>query len=178
MLAGGARLSVNALPESADTALVVPLGLRTNRDGEVVFRLRDLENLPEGVRVYFRDRITGANVKMLPDRDYKVVLTAGTYNDRFSIAFLKSTTGIEEPESASDLFTAYASKELVKATVWLLENNEGVFTVFDMSGQPLFVKKVYERGRLEFNPRVKPGIYIVSFVTGNRRGSLKISLGF
>ncbi len=178
MLAGGARLSVNALPESADTALIVPLGLRTNRDGEVTFRLRDLENLPGGMRVYFRDKTTGANISMLPDKDYKVVLPAGTYNDRFSIAFLKSTTGIEEPESSSGLFTAYASKGIVMATVWALENNEGVFTVYDLNGQSLFVKKVYERGRLEFNPRVKPGIYIVSFVTGSRRGSLKLSLGF
>lgn len=178
MLNGGTRLSVNALPESADTTLLVPLGLRTNRDGEVIFSIMDLENLPRGVRVYFRDRATGANINMLPDRDYKVVLAARTYNDRFSIAFLKNTTGIEEPESSANLFSAYAYKGLVKATVWALEGREGTFTVFDLNGQPLFVTKVYERGRLEFNPRVKPGIYIVSFVTGSRRGSLKMALGF
>ena len=178
MLSVGTRLSVNALPESADTSLLVPLGLRTNRDGEIMFKIPDLENLPEGVRVYFRDKTTGANVKMLPNKDYKVVLTAGTYNDRFSIAFLKNTTGIEEPESSANLFTAYASKGMVKATVWVLEGRQGTFTVYDLNGQPLFVKKVYERGRLEFNPLVKPGIYIVSFGTGSRRGSLKMALGF
>jgi len=156
---------------------MVPLGLRTNRDGEVKFRIRDLENLPDGVKVYFRDKTTGANINMVPDGEYRIILTAGTYNDRFSIAFLKNTTGIDEPEASSDLFTAYTSKGTVRATVLELEGNDGAFTVYDLNGRPLFVKKVYDRGYLEFNPRVKPGVYIVSFVTGSRRGSLKMALG-
>ena len=177
-LSDGTRLSVNGLSESADTALLVPLGLRTNRDGEVIFKIMDLENLPGGVRVYFRDKSTGANINMIPDRDYKVALTAGTYNDRFSIAFLKSTTGIDDPESSSDFFTAYASDGMIIANVGILEGKKGEITVYDLRGHPLFVKKVYETGHLEFNAGVLRGIYIVRFVTGRYSTSVKLALGF
>ena len=97
VLSGDKKLSVNALPTQLfDTALSVPLGLLIYRDGEVSFKIRYIENLPGGVNVYFRDAVTGSVIDMLRDPDYKVVLSAGDYNNRFSINFLKSTTGIND----------------------------------------------------------------------------------
>ena len=93
VLSGGKRLSINALPVQTDTATVVPLGLKTYVDGEISFRIREIENLPEGTKVYFRDRATGANINLLPGQSYKVSLNAGDYNDRFFLAFLKGTYG-------------------------------------------------------------------------------------
>ncbi len=46
LISGGRRLSVNALPTQTDTAVYVPLGFTGYRDGEVRFRIRDIENLP------------------------------------------------------------------------------------------------------------------------------------
>ena len=45
VLTGDKKLSVNALPTRAfDTTLTVPLGLMIYRDGEVIFKIRDIEN--------------------------------------------------------------------------------------------------------------------------------------
>ncbi|MBE0668714.1 MAG: hypothetical protein IH593_13720, partial [Bacteroidales bacterium] len=178
VLAGGARLSINSLPDQTDTALIVPMGLRTFRDGEVSFKIKDVENPPPGLKVYFRDKLTGANANMLLNKDYRVSLPAGEYNDRFYFAFLKSITGINDPEASSVIFTAYASAGIIKATVNTLAGKYGVITVYDLNGRPLYVKKVYETGFLEFDPGIRQGIYIISFVTGNYGSSIKLALGF
>jgi hypothetical protein len=178
VLAGGARLSINSLPDQTDTALIVSMGLRTFRDGEISFKIKDVENPPPGLKIYLRDKLTGANINMLLNKDYRVSLLAGDYNDRFYLAFLKSITGINDPEAPSVIFTAYASAGIIKATVNTLAGKYGVITVNDLNGRPLFIKKVYETGFLEFDPGVRQGIYIISFLTGNYSSSIKLALGF
>jgi hypothetical protein len=178
LLTGGTKLSINALPAQADTALYVPLGLKTYRDGEINFTVKDIENQPEGVRVYFRDKGTGANVKMLPGQGYKITLTAGDYNDRFYLAFLKSITGTGDAGTSSGLFSAYVSEGSIRATVGALSGKEGIITLYDLTGRPLLIKKVYEPGDYELAPGVKQGIYILGFETGNYNSSIKLVLGF
>jgi len=36
-----------------------------------------------------------------------------------------------------------------------------------MAGRKLFSKKVFEKGRYEFDPRVSNGIYIATLLSGN-----------
>ncbi|HZM12633.1 MAG TPA: T9SS type A sorting domain-containing protein [Bacteroidales bacterium] len=179
VLTGDKKLSVNALPtELFDTTLTVPLGLMIYRDGEVIFKIKDLENRPGEINIYFRDAVTGSNINMLTAQDYRVVLNAGDYNNRFSLAFLKNATGIGDHPTSDRIFSAYESSGKVKATVNTISGGEGVITIYDMTGRPLYIKKVYETGYYEFDPGVRQGIYIIGFITGNQRCTLKLILGF
>jgi hypothetical protein len=92
VLSDGSKLSVNALPPQTDSIVYVPLGLTSYRDGEVVFALRNLENLPENVRIMFRDAATGANTDLVSSGPYRADLKAGDYTNRFALAILKNTT--------------------------------------------------------------------------------------
>ncbi|MCI0523271.1 MAG: hypothetical protein L0Y37_06415, partial [Bacteroidales bacterium] len=175
---GGKKLSINALPVQTDTATVVPLGLKTYIDGELSFKIKDVENLPEGTKIYFRDRVTGANINLLPENHYRVSLTAGDYNDRFFLAFLKSTTDIRDPEASAAIFTAYATRSILKATVNLVEGRRGIITVYDLSGRPLYITEVTETGYYEFETGIRQGIYIVSYITGGRSGNTKLFIGY
>ncbi len=106
------------------------------------------------------------------------LLSAGDYNDRFSLAFLKGTTGIQDPEASEKLFTAYSTNSVLKATVKQVEGRRGIITVFDLSGRPLFIKEVFETGYYEFETGIRKGVYIVSYITGRRSGNTKLFMGY
>jgi hypothetical protein len=177
LISEGSRLSVNALPLQTDTAVYVPLGLTSYRDGEVCFRIRNIENLPGDVRIMLRDAVTGANVSMLPSGEYKVNLPAGDYKNRFVLAFLRNTTGTVYPRADASVFSAYSSGGLVKATVWSMDGKEGLITVYNLNGSPVFVQRVFETGRYDLPVPVKAGIYIVKFTSGDLRSTLKLIIG-
>jgi len=55
-----------------------------------------------------------------------------------------------------------------------LHGGYGTIRIYNLTGQILFLEKVYETGFHEFKPGVKDGIYIVSFISGTERISKKI----
>lgn len=171
------KLSINALPEQLDTAIYIPLGLTVYRDGEVSFTIRDVENLPVGQSIWFRDAVTGANVDMLRNNEYKVILTQGEYHGRFILAFIKSTTGIPETEESGDIFSAYLSGGIVKATVGFVDGSEGMINVYDVAGRPVYSMKVYEPGQYDLTMALRQGVYLIRYKTGTQQRNIKMVLG-
>ncbi|MGB8357322.1 MAG: T9SS type A sorting domain-containing protein, partial [Bacteroidales bacterium] len=178
VLPGDVRLSINALPNQADSTLYVPLGLKIYRDGEVRFKLVDLEMVPPGMDIYFKDDVTGTNTDLLRTGEYRVILTAGDYEKRFLLAFQKTTTGIITPGVSPDIFTAYwSSGGLVKSTVWKIDGDDGLIAVYDQSGRLVFAKKVYETGHYDLVVNVRQGMYIIRYATGNLQRTVKLTIG-
>lgn len=177
VLPGDERLSVNALPLQNDTLLLVPLGLTTYRDGEVAFRLRSLENLPENVRVMLRDAVTGKNTDLGNSGTYNVTLAAGVCNNRFALAILKNTTdtGVVPEEDA--IFSAYTSGQNIRAIVGAIDGSEGAITVFDLGGRPVHVTKVFETGIYNLDINLKQGIYLVNYSSGSFKATVKLATG-
>lgn len=177
LLSGGQKLSVNALPLQTDSVVYVPLGLRTYRDGEVVFALRDLENLPENVRIIFRDAVSGANADMVSAGPYRVTLAAGDYENRFALAILKSTTGVETLPEEDELFSAYCYGDQLRAHVGRVSGSEGTITVYDLGGRLVFARKVFEPGRYNMDINLKKGIYLVNYISGSLSATVKLAFG-
>jgi hypothetical protein len=177
VLSDGSKLSVNALPQQTDSVVYVPLGLTSYRDGEVVFALRNLENLPENVRIMFRDASTGANTDLVSAGPYRVNLMAGDYANRFALAILKNTTPVEPAPGEDDFFSIYSFGQQLRATVGTVMSGEGTITVYDLGGRPVFVKKISETGRYNMDVSIKPGIYLVSYVTGTLHSTVKLAIG-
>jgi fibronectin-binding autotransporter adhesin len=177
VIADGRRLSVNALPPQRDSVLYVPLGFTTYRDGEVRFCIRDIENLPEGVRIFFRDVVTGAGTDMLPSGEYKINLPAGDYKNRFMLAFLKSTTGVKDPKAEAPVFSAYSYGGTLKATVLAIEGTQGRITVWDINGNPQLVLEIHETGRYDLPVNFRPGVYIAEYTSGDLRSTVKLIIG-
>ncbi len=177
VLPGDEKLSINALPPQTDSVVYVPLGLRSWRDGEVAFGIRDLENLPENVRIMFRDAVTGANIDLVSSGPYRVNLVAGDYLNRFALAILKNTTGIGAGPEETDLFSVYSYGQQLKATVGTIKGGEGVITVYDLGGRPVSVRNIFETGRYNMDLNLKPGIYLVSYTTGSVKVTVKLAIG-
>jgi hypothetical protein len=169
------KLSINALPYQTDTAFYVPLGLTLYREGEVRFMMSAVNNLPADQDIYFRDAITGANINLLRNNEYKITLQQGEYNGRFTLAFLKSTTDVPGGVNADPLFSAYLSGGVIKAIVGVITGNEGKITVFDVSGRPVWSGKVYEPGIYDIAADISQGICIIRYMTGNLQRSVKLA---
>ena len=170
----GYNLSINALPVTEDSLLIVPLGLKTARDGSITFLIRDTANLPSGTQIYLYDKETGADQSLNLSKKYNIYLYAGEYNNRFSLRFMKGTTDKPENKPFTDLFSIYSSNGTLIADISLPPGNRGTLIINNISGQILFRKEIYEGGYQEFNPQLKTGIYIVNFITGNARDVKKI----
>ncbi len=177
VLTGGERLSVNALPLQNDSVLFVPLGITTYRDGEIVFRLRSLENLPDNVRVMIRDAVTGKTSDLGNSGTYVTSLPEGIYNDRFALAVLKNTTDAAVIPGDDQVFSAFVSGNIIRATVSSIEGTEGAITVFDLAGRPLHVKKVFETGLYDLDVNLKQGIYLVKYTSGILNSTVKLATG-
>jgi hypothetical protein len=170
----GEKLSINALPVISDTLCKVPLGLKINRDGNIIFKIDTLEGNLADMEIYISDIAAMVEQDLLPDKDYRVSLTTGQYENRFFLNFRNSGTGITDYTGGSDLFSIYSSNGILKLEIYSLSGADGTLMICDLTGQILSIKKFYEPGYYEFNPGLINGIYIVSFLSGTKRSSEKI----
>ena len=177
VLSDGSKLSVNALPPQTDSIVYVPLGLTSYRDGEVVFALRNLENLPENVRIMIRDAATGTNTDLVSSGPYRADLKAGDYTNRFALAILKNTTAVDPPPGEDELFSVYSSGQQLRSAVGTVRAGEGTITVYDLGGRVVFVRKISEAGHYDIEVSIKPGIYLVGYVTGTLHSTVKLAIG-
>ena len=170
----GKKLSINALPECPDSLCTIPLGIKINIDGNIVFRLTDVAEELSGKRIFISDKSSGTEHDLLDDQKYKVFLKSGEYNNRFFLNLKSVATEIPYTRPDDNLFSVYSSHGVIKAYINTEKTGAGNLSISNLMGQTLFVKRIPETGYNEFNPGIKDGIYIVSFVSENYRGSKKI----
>ncbi|MBN2666834.1 MAG: hypothetical protein JXR67_10005, partial [Bacteroidales bacterium] len=169
----GKKLSINALPEFTDTLNVIPLGLKLNIDGDIVIRLVCLPEEINGTRIYLHDRLTGIEMEMSEGSEYRVRLDPGEYSGRFFLNLRSTTTSFPDPV-ADELFTVYSSHGFLRAKVKTEVTGPGNLAVINLTGQTVFIERIYDNGYHEFNPGIKEGVYIVTFTSSKYRGSKNI----
>ena len=172
--ADGKRLTINALPITVDSLLVVPLGVKIERSGQVKFSLSEMDNLDPGISIYLHDEETATDRMLDLLKGYTVNLAAGEYNDRFSVRFMLKEKNVPENWPGQDLLNAYVFQGKLIADIYLLSGNSGTLTFSNLSGQTVFVKNISSLGYHEFDIFQKTGIYILNFTTGKLRVSKKI----
>ncbi|HEX2969487.1 MAG TPA: hypothetical protein VHO46_10330 [Bacteroidales bacterium] len=170
----GSRLSINALSMTDGHVPTIPLGFKSDLDGEVIFKLKSVEGPYSWGAINFFDSKTGEFIDLSSGSEYKVYLPAGEYFNRFFLNLDGFTTGESQWEPITTSFKVYSSKDLIIAEVNCITGKEGILTVNNFMGQTVFKTKVYENGRHEFDPGIMDGIYIVTFSTGNLRFSEKL----
>jgi hypothetical protein len=173
LLHDGTKLSINALPEMADSLRIIPLGLKTYRSGEICFRIMESENLYLGIKIYLRDAATGINQELLPNGEYKIYLEKGEYATRFSIRLLNNAPDLPKVDLA-DVLNVFYGNGYLEANIGYLGGHEGVLQLFDMAGHKLLAENVFENSQYKFNPQVSNGIYVVVLLSGNEVKTKKI----
>lgn len=163
------KLSINALPVTENGIYTIPLGLKTEKNGEVIFKVSESYGYFTGIIIYLSDVVTGVNRDLKPGNEYRIYLSASEYKTRFFLNLTDKPTALTEVPEDKGWFTIYASHGILITEVDLPDGQNGIFTIFNLLGQPVFMDKIYETGHYEFNPAVKDGVYIVSFAAGNKR---------
>jgi len=170
----GRKISIKACPYATDTTYIIPLGLKINQAGDVIFRIHDIEGTFSEMRISLIDNVIGTEQDLLNNQEYKVSLSVGEYQNRFFLNFSNSITDIPDNFPGPDLFSIYYSKGVVKVKINNLQGGEGSLMICNLLGQTLYIHKIYGEGYHEFSIYLKDGIYITTFISGTKRSSKKI----
>ncbi len=170
----GSKLSINAIPLPEGLVPTIPLGYKSDYDGEVVFRLKNIEGPYSWETINIYDAVTGESRDLASGTEYRVSLPAGEYTNRFYLNFDGFATGNNRIEPYDTPFKVFSSNGSVFAEVFMLTENEGTLSILSITGQKVYVEKIYSNGRYEIDPNLKDGIYIVTLTSGNRRISEKV----
>jgi hypothetical protein len=189
------KISIKALPFSADTLYTVPLGLNINKAGEVIFKLQDIEGIFSEMKISITDNLTGTTQDLLDNQQYQIALDAGEYTDRFILNISNAVavipeiiaeipevvpdttevvTSIPDNDQSSDNFSVFYANDILNAEIFNLGGRDGSLMLFNLSGQMLFLQKIYSEGHHQFVKHVKDGIYLASFNSGNITTTKKI----
>jgi hypothetical protein len=168
------RLSINALQLNDSSLFNVRLGLKTNRDGYVIFSIKDITGEFKYNYISITDVVTGLTQDLDNDRYYKVNLPAGNYQQRFFINLSNLKTSVSKTVYDTEWFKIYSAHGVLKAEIDLPQCSNGQLKIYNLAGESLFVQNIREPGYHEFNPAVADGIYLVTFTSGQSRASEKV----
>jgi hypothetical protein len=152
-------LSICAWPAMEDSSDVIPLGLQTKQTGFVTFNTTNIERIPAGKHIYLYDAKTGVRQDLQLFPQYRLLLDAGKYENRFSLVFNKGT---DVPASAG-IFDAYGAGSKMYAHISEMPDEKCDVTVTNMSGQIILRTRLYGNGYHELGSQFSGGVYIVNF---------------
>lgn len=170
----GTKISIKALPYAKDTTYSVPLGLKINIAGDVIFKILKIEGTFSEMRISLIDKVNSTGQDLLNNQEYKISLSIGEYTNRFFLNLSNSITDIPDNFPVPDLFSIYYSQGILKAKINNLQGTDGSLMICNLLGQTLFKHKIYEEGYHEFSIYLKDGIYITAFISGKNKIAKKI----
>ncbi len=170
----GKRLSINALPLNNEELCTVRLGIKTEFDGEVIFKIRDIVGDFLYKEITISDVVMETKQDLLDNKIYKVFLPAGHYQDRFILNLSNTPTGISDPTDQAEHVIIYSYDGILKTKINLPWFRDGMLTIFNLSGQALYKYKINSPGEYEFIPALRDGLYIISLISGSRKVSKKV----
>lgn len=171
------NLSINGLPPSGTSPIRIPLGLKANTAGTVVFRLKTLTGSFAGLKVALFDSVAGITQQLNNNGEYRINLTVADYRNRFFLDINNLTTGTETPETSDRQFLAWVSGGILKAEINYLQGNNGNLFITDLTGRRLMLREISGTGYYEFNMTAKEGVYFVTLTSGSRKTVQKIIIG-
>jgi len=173
----GTKLSINSLPPATGRTVKVSLGLKTAREGTVVFRILDIDPALMQMNIFLTDSLMNKRLSLLQGTEYTVTLPAGDYTGRFYLSFSGLETALpEQIEPEAEFFTVYHSHGVLTTEIKSLAGPEGLLRIYNISGQKLTEIKIHEPGDYSFRTNIPGGIYIVTYSSGQVRSSKKMAV--
>jgi hypothetical protein len=170
----GIKLSINALPDDPEFKYTIPLGLKLNRSGQIVFKIKDITAAFNSAGVRLTDLATGKVTDLIADKEYALNLLSGEYLNRFVLDIGSVATSIPETTSGQPLFSAWPWKGMLKLNINRINSGSGLLRIYSLTGKVLYAGRYDQAGMYEFNPGLTDGFYIVSFSSGREMKSVKI----
>jgi hypothetical protein len=174
---GASRLSINGMPPPGGKTLLVPLGIITQVDGNIRFRISALDPSLASMKIIFIDSVAGAKREIVLNSEYSVDLKAGDYSGRFFLKFAEVTTSVNrQPEQYPGILEATANEGILRLKIGSVEGVSGAVRIYDLTGRMLHEQTVREAGYYEYPGLRSNGIYIITYRTGAVNVSRKVAL--
>ena len=170
-----AKLSINAISLPANST-TIPLGLKTEKEGRILFNAVDIAQIPEGLHIYLKDAETKTLQDLQQQPAYTVNLPAGKYENRFSIIFSKTDLLKQSPADSTSPNTpavnpysiySYGKKLFVSHN--LTSNEKGNLLLYNLAGQMVWKQEMRGTGKEQFEVPFSNGIYIAVFYTDDKQ---------
>ncbi|WP_164879226.1 hypothetical protein, partial [Flavobacterium cerinum] len=160
------KLVINGISD-IDISTVVPLGIKTERDGTIHFNLRDLENWPSDFKLYLKDAETGIYKDLQENSIYKVNLKKGIVENRFSLCCIPSA-------GKNDIFMVYGSGDERYVKIKLVKEQSGKLVISNVIGQVVSSTSIHGNGEYKLEDLMSNLVYFVSFITPTGNHTVKI----
>lgn len=166
------RLSIGAYPFPYGR-LEIPLGVKTEKSGNVSLRLDFQEDMPAGYDVFLKDKTTGSVQNLNRDSVYTLSVGEGLMQDRLSLIF--SNWDISQDFFGVNSFDVYVNDGYLYIKIALKETIANM-RLTNMAGQVMLQQSIYGEGAHRLSVAPSPGIYLVTVFTDQGILSKKIYL--
>lgn len=174
---GASRLSINGMPPPGRKSLLVPLGIVTQIDGKIRFRVCAIDPSLAAMKISLIDSVAGVKREVALNSEYEVDLKAGDCSGRFFLKFAGMTTYAgRQAEENPGVLEATADGGILRLKIGSVEGPAGSLRIFDLTGRMLHEQAVMETGYYEYPGLRSNGICIVSYRTGSVNVSKKVAL--
>jgi hypothetical protein len=170
------RLSINGMPHPGGKTLFVPLGVVTQIDGNVRFRVSAIDQSLASMKISLVDSVAGTKREMVLNTEYNVDLKAGDYTGRFFLKFAGVTTSvIRQREDDPGILEATVRSGVLRLKIGSVEGLAGSLRIYDLTGRILEEETIRESGYYDFPGMRSTGICIVTYRTGSVSVSKKVA---
>lgn len=172
------RLSINGMPPPGGKTLLVPLGIVTRADGNIIFRVCALDPSLAAMKISLIDSVAGVRRDLALNTEYSVNLKAGDCAGRFFLKFAPgvATTVNRYAEEDPGIIEATANGGILRLKITGVEGYAGSLRIYDLTGRMLHEQAVREPGYYDYQGLRSNGIYIVTYRTGSITASKKVAL--
>jgi len=152
------RLVINGLNTIVDNT-ELPLGFSLNAAATLKFKVSELNSLPEGAKVYLRDKQENKETELTPTTEYSFITTTATTNNesRFSLIYkvARVVTGTTIPSNSLVSVLVNTANQIT-----IIAKPNSKYSIYNADGQ------LIENGTLnsEFrtqNSKFAAGVYVV-----------------
>ena len=181
MTSDSIRLSINAIPFPVDSIIRIPLGIKTAKDGWITFKVSNMVQMPAKRYIYLVDTVAGISQDLKLNPQYRFLLKAGEYRNRFSLIFSLTVLNIIPKEFS--LLQNYPNPFNPRTTIrYLIPQASFVtITVYDILGKE--VSKLVNEEKLtgsyevQFDgSRLSSGVYFYRMHAGSFLKTKKLVL--
>ncbi|TBW29162.1 T9SS type A sorting domain-containing protein [Gramella sp. KN1008] len=171
--AEGKKLSINAI--SMDDGKIFgkyPLGVISASEGIISISLQSAENLPQSFNIYLIDEAKQTYVN-LREQDYEFYSGKMEYSSRFYISFSPSDTPTPQ-DIFDEPFSLIGGSQEIIIKMNLKEHGKGVLRINNINGQLIELRKVRGNETINIRGIKSNGVYLVSYIAGEREFSKKV----
>ena len=171
------QLSISGVP-FCESACDFKLGIKTEIDGNVAFRIKDLDESLVNKTIIIKDNESGTEKVLRADGVFSLWLPAGHYTERFTLTISSATTDLNETPINSSTMKAYLSFGRLKVEISESDQDVGFLSVYNLSGRLMQKESIPASGTYEFDAPAEKGVYLVSYVSNYNIYTSKIFVGY